>query len=586
MHSLLSRGNRRPVRAAVLTSLAVVASLVTLVTPASADTGYSAWQMSGDDGEFITAGATHSYAPPTTAFSISGSAAAVYITAIQPGFAHFWYADFRAVAGESLTAGTTYVGVERAAVASAGHPGLDISGDGRSCNTVTGTFTVNEIATDPDTGDLLRFAATFEQHCEGLAPAARGTILYNATDPLPLVTTTTLTGPTTVAPGLALTLDGTLSDTTGPLASTDLTVSRSDGSGTTDLGTVTTDSAGAFTLADTIGSSDATYTASYAGDSTHQPSSKSLSVVAAKNSSALTISAPSTGIRGQSFDVTGTLTSKGAGVAGGQISIKRIDAAGTTTSTVTTNGAGTYTLSDVPAVGGNVHFTASWAGDASRTPSTSPLVTVVVERHTTDITIRASASLYTYGGRGKVLAHLGPTYNGRWVSIYARPLGTSVTAPGTLIAHGKVNSNGDLSVYYTMTRRTTFSAVFYGDYRYLPASASVTSTVTSRVTLTFARYSGKSGSYYVYRGQDPLVRVGVSPVRTSGCAAVLAEIYSAGKWQRTASLECAHLDTTSHAYVTFTSNRHVGSKYRMRASVAAGTYGTSGSTGWVYWTYR
>jgi hypothetical protein len=51
---------------------------------------------------------------------------------------------------------------------------MDISGNGRGCNTLTGQFTVNSITFWPDT--------TFEQHYEGATPALRGAFQFPAGD--------------------------------------------------------------------------------------------------------------------------------------------------------------------------------------------------------------------------------------------------------------------------------------------------------------------------------------------------------------------------------------------------------------------
>ena len=48
---------------------------------------------------------------------------------------------------------------------------MDISGNGRGSNTLTGWFSVTEVAYGP-TGEVLVFAATFEQHSEGHDPRA------------------------------------------------------------------------------------------------------------------------------------------------------------------------------------------------------------------------------------------------------------------------------------------------------------------------------------------------------------------------------------------------------------------------------
>ncbi len=74
---------------------------------------------------------------------------------------------------------------ERADFASLGHPGLDISFQNRGCNMVSGTFTIDDVvfsdAAAAATGSSIeRFSASFEQHCEGFAPALFGTFSYRA----------------------------------------------------------------------------------------------------------------------------------------------------------------------------------------------------------------------------------------------------------------------------------------------------------------------------------------------------------------------------------------------------------------------
>jgi hypothetical protein len=68
---------------------------------------------------------------------------------------------------------------ERAAFASPGHPGLDISFQNRGSNTLTGQFTINNIFVDAS-NKLMSFSAAFEQHSEGFAPALFGTFTYSA----------------------------------------------------------------------------------------------------------------------------------------------------------------------------------------------------------------------------------------------------------------------------------------------------------------------------------------------------------------------------------------------------------------------
>ena len=70
----------------------------------------------------------------------------------------------------------SYDQIERASFASAGHPGMDITGDGRGCNIMAGNFQVHEIAWSGST--LKSFTASFEQHCEPSLSALRGCVHF------------------------------------------------------------------------------------------------------------------------------------------------------------------------------------------------------------------------------------------------------------------------------------------------------------------------------------------------------------------------------------------------------------------------
>ncbi|TMC69712.1 MAG: hypothetical protein E6J13_10615 [Chloroflexi bacterium] len=93
---------------------------------------------------------------------------------IQGDYVHSWSVQIDAPTGQALAVGS-YTGASRFPTASA--PGLDVGGDGRGCNRIAGQFDVNELSYS-STGVLLVFDATFEQHCEGLAPALFGHVRY------------------------------------------------------------------------------------------------------------------------------------------------------------------------------------------------------------------------------------------------------------------------------------------------------------------------------------------------------------------------------------------------------------------------
>jgi hypothetical protein len=92
-------------------------------------------------------------------------------------------ADFAAPDGQRLVPGL-YNPAERYPFQTGNAAGMTVLG---GCNTITGRFSVEELQWDPGTG-LVRFSAIFEQHCEGVAPALRGVINFQASgysDPTP-----------------------------------------------------------------------------------------------------------------------------------------------------------------------------------------------------------------------------------------------------------------------------------------------------------------------------------------------------------------------------------------------------------------
>ncbi len=80
----------------------------------------------------------------------------------------------------------TYNDAQLAPFAEAGHPGLDVGFQHLGVGYITGSFTVTDFTytmTAPNTFAVDTFAATFEQHGNGIAPALFGTFTYNANGP-------------------------------------------------------------------------------------------------------------------------------------------------------------------------------------------------------------------------------------------------------------------------------------------------------------------------------------------------------------------------------------------------------------------
>lgn len=124
--------------------------------------------------------------------------------------AHFWVLEFAAAGDLPLTPGL-YEGAVRFPFQGPGEHGLSVSGDGRGCNTLTGRFEVLEVTYGP-AGQVVSFAADFEQHCDGLSPALFGSVHFNSGAPVPPSLTLTLTGCTNCSAGALFAVEARLTN--------------------------------------------------------------------------------------------------------------------------------------------------------------------------------------------------------------------------------------------------------------------------------------------------------------------------------------------------------------------------------------
>jgi hypothetical protein len=134
--------------------------------------------LNGDSGDYIHPG----YAKITVAQwqpAESGPHDTVSFS-IEPSgqqFGSWWNVELSTQRLSLPLAVGTYQGAERAPFASFMKPGLNVSGDGRGCNTLSGKFSIHEISWDGDI--LMHVLASFEQHCEEGPSALRGCVKFD-----------------------------------------------------------------------------------------------------------------------------------------------------------------------------------------------------------------------------------------------------------------------------------------------------------------------------------------------------------------------------------------------------------------------
>ncbi|WP_316959522.1 hypothetical protein [Streptomyces sp. TRM68367] len=132
------------------------------------------YTYSSDSGDYVGAGLSQTFTGATSTFSLSRYGDGVSYQA--SGKREYWSAQLTPPTGEQFEAGRTY---QAQRFHGDGIAGLDVSGNSRGCNTVTGQFTITKLARGDD-GTIKALAATFVQHCEGGDAALRGTIHYYA----------------------------------------------------------------------------------------------------------------------------------------------------------------------------------------------------------------------------------------------------------------------------------------------------------------------------------------------------------------------------------------------------------------------
>jgi hypothetical protein len=133
-----------------------------------------------EPGDYIGQGLTRTWTPADGRFTVERDPANG-VGIFFEGGADWWSLDFRAPRAEALIPGP-YEAATRSPFNSPTRPGLDVGGSGRGCNMLTGRFDVLEAVFGPG-GEVERFAADFEQHCEGGPPALFGRILFDASGP-------------------------------------------------------------------------------------------------------------------------------------------------------------------------------------------------------------------------------------------------------------------------------------------------------------------------------------------------------------------------------------------------------------------
>lgn len=134
--------------------------------------------VQGAPGDWITGGR----AIDVTGLNATASSDGRVVSFSYWGDSEWWYLDFSVPSGQKLEVGA-YANATRHPF-NINSPGLNLSGSGRGCNQLTGSFEILDLKLGP-VGTVEKFRATFAQSCEGFMPAALGEVFYEDTTTQP-----------------------------------------------------------------------------------------------------------------------------------------------------------------------------------------------------------------------------------------------------------------------------------------------------------------------------------------------------------------------------------------------------------------
>lgn len=135
-------------------------------------------RLQSDPGDYIGGGLSYDYTQANAAITVSASGGHLSVNISGD---EGWGGSFQMPSTLTQLQPGDYTGLERYPFNDPAKGGLDWSGEGRGCNTLSGWFAIDSVTYDA--GDLAAIDLRFEQHCEGMTPALHGTIHWRRDDP-------------------------------------------------------------------------------------------------------------------------------------------------------------------------------------------------------------------------------------------------------------------------------------------------------------------------------------------------------------------------------------------------------------------
>ena len=156
--------------------LALAGGLAPLPAPAVAAVGTETFvTMFSDPSDYVGDGTDRFFFPGNAEITIEGDASELTVSVSGGNHGDDFTFTFEGPDGQRLREGE-YVRAQRAPFQAAGRPGMDVSGNGRGCNELSGRFRVKRIV--EGAGGVTSLWIVYEQHCEGGYSALFGEVRY------------------------------------------------------------------------------------------------------------------------------------------------------------------------------------------------------------------------------------------------------------------------------------------------------------------------------------------------------------------------------------------------------------------------
>jgi hypothetical protein len=133
--------------------------------------------LTSDSGDYIGAGQSYSYTQADSLVTVSANGGHLSISVSGD---ESWSGEFQLPNTYTQLAVGVYTNLERYPFHDPAVGGLSWTGEGRGCNTSTGTITINDVVYNGT--NLVGIDLEFEQYCDGGSAALRGSIYWDAND--------------------------------------------------------------------------------------------------------------------------------------------------------------------------------------------------------------------------------------------------------------------------------------------------------------------------------------------------------------------------------------------------------------------